>query len=37
MQEQIILTEEQQEILEYVDKDNNELAEFFSNKYAKQE
>lgn len=37
MQEQIVLTEEQQEILEYVDKDNNELAEFFSNKYAKQE
>lgn len=36
MQEQILLTEEQQEILQYVDKDNNELAEFFANKYAKE-
>lgn len=35
MSEQIVLTEEQQEILEYVDKDNNQLAEFYSNKYAK--
>lgn len=36
MGEQILLTEEQREILEYVDLDNNQLAEFFANKYAKE-
>lgn len=34
--EQVLLSDEQSEILEYVDKSNNEIAESFSNKKSKQ-